>query len=87
MILPTNLTSGTVNVKWEGKDPNSQIVFPTLFVDENFIDVFQMKMLSGRRFSTEFKADSNNFILNEKAVQVMGMKVSEAVGKPLEFMG
>ena len=49
--LPTNLTSGTVNVKWEGKDPKSQTVFPTLFVDENFMGVFQMKMLSGRSFS------------------------------------
>ena len=83
--LPTNLTSGTVNVKWEGKDPNSQIVFPTLFVDENFFDVYQMKILSGRAFSNEFKADTNNFILNEKAVQVMGMKVSDAVGKTLSL--
>src|SRR5215204_923553 len=81
--LPTNLTSGTVSVQWEGKDPKSQIVFPTLFVDENFFDVYQMKILSGRSFSTEFKADTNNFILNEKAVQIMGMKVSDAVGKPL----
>jgi len=83
--LPTNLTSGTVNVKWEGKDPNSQVVFPTLFVDENFADVFQVKMLNGRSFSTEFKADSNNFILNERAVAVMGMKVADAVGKPLSL--
>jgi len=81
--LPANLTSGTVDVKWEGKDPKSQTVFPTLFVDEGFFDIFQMKMLSGRSFSTDYKADSNNFILNEKAVQVMGMKVSDAVGKPL----
>ena len=83
--LPTNLTSGTVNVKWDGKDPNSQVVFPTLFVDENFLDVFQMKVLNGRSFSTEFKADSNNFILNERAVQIMGMKVADAVGKPLSL--
>jgi putative ABC transport system permease protein len=81
--IPTNLTSGTVGVEWEGKDPKSQVVFPTLFVDEGFFNVFQMKILSGRAFSTEFKADSNNYILNEKAVQVMGMKVSNAVGKPL----
>ena len=72
-------------MQWEGKDPNSQVVFPTLFVDENFLDVFQMKMLSGRSFSTEFKADSNNFILNERAVQIMGMKVADAVGKPLSL--
>ena len=83
--LPTNLTSGAVDVQWEGKDPKSQIVFPTLFVDENFIDVFQMNMLAGRKFSTEFRADTNNFILNEKAVQVMGMKVTDAVGKPLSL--
>ena len=81
--IPTNLGSGTVSVQWEGKDPNSQIVFPTLFVDENFMDAFQMKMVAGRKFSPEFKADSSSFILNEKAVQVMGMKVENAVGKPL----
>lgn len=85
--LPTNLTSGTVNVQWEGKDPASQIVFPTLFVDENFTDVFEMKILSGRSFSSDFKADTNNYILNEKAVQTMGMKVSDAVGKPLNLWG
>jgi predicted permease len=83
--LPTNLTSGTVNVIWEGKDPNSQIVFPTLFVDEGFFNVFKMKILNGRVFSPAFKADSSNFILNEKAVQTMGMTVSNAVGKPLSM--
>ena len=83
--LPTNLMSGTVNVQWEGKDPKSQTVFPTLFVDEGFVNVFHMKMLAGRSFSADFKADTNNYVLNEKAVQVMGMKVSDAVGKPLSL--
>jgi putative ABC transport system permease protein len=85
--LPIDLTSGTVNVQWEGKDPKSQTVFPTLFVDEGFFDVFQMKMVSGRAFSPEFKSDSGNYILNEKAVQAMGMKVSNAVGRPLTLWG
>jgi predicted permease len=83
--LPVDLASGTVNVQWEGKDPKSQVVFPTLMVDEGFFKVFQMKILSGRVFSPEFKSDTNNFILNEKAVQVMGMKVSNAVGKSLSL--
>jgi len=83
--IPTNLTSGSVDVDWEGKDPKSQIVFPTLFVDENFVSAFQMQMLAGRSFSTGFKADSNNYILNEKAVKVMGMDVATAVGKPLRL--
>lgn len=85
--LPVNLGSGTVNVQWEGKDPHSQIVFPTLAVSESFFDVFQMKILSGRGFSAEFKTDSNNCIINEKAAQVMGMTAANAVGKPLSLWG
>ena len=85
--LPTNLMSGTVNIQWEGKDPKSQTVFPSMDVSEDFIDVFQMKILNGRSFSTSFKGDSSNYIVNEKALQVMGMNVANAVGKPLSFQG
>ena len=81
--IPVDLTSGTVNVHWEGKDPNSQVVFPTLHVSEEFFDVFKMTMLAGRPFSKEFKSDTSNYILNEKAVKVMGMTPESAVGKPL----
>jgi putative ABC transport system permease protein len=83
--LPINLMSGTINVVWEGKDPHAQIVIPSMDVTESFITVFQMKILSGRDFSTSFKADTNNYIINEKAVQIMGMKMENAVGKPLSF--
>jgi len=83
--LPTALITGTTDVTWEGKDPNSQIVIPSIDVDEKFIDVFQMKMLNGRSFSPAFKGDSNNYVVNEKAVQVMGMKVSNAIGKSFQF--
>ena len=81
--IPINLTSGTVNVVWEGKDPNSQVVFPTLFVNEEFFDVFRMTILSGRPFSKEFKSDTSNYIINEKAALVMGMTAAKAIGKPL----
>jgi len=83
--LPVNITSGTVDVVWEGKDPRLQVVIPSLDVSESFIDVFQMKLLNGRSFSTAFKADSANYIINEKAVALMGMTVGTAVGKPLSF--
>jgi putative ABC transport system permease protein len=83
--LPINLMAGTVNINWDGKDPKSQIVFPSMQVSESFIDVFQMKILNGRGFSTAFTADSNNYVVNEKAAQAMGMTVSNAVGKSLTF--
>jgi len=85
--LPTNLTTGSVNLQWEGKDPNSQVVFPSMDVSEEFIDIFRMKILSGRSFSKELLTDSNNYIINEKAMQVMGMNTGNVVGKPLSFNG
>jgi hypothetical protein len=83
--LPTQLITGTILIDWEGKDPRSQYIFPSIDVDENFIDVFQMKILNGRSFSNAFKGDSSSFVVNEKAVQLMGMTVKNAVGKPLSF--
>jgi putative ABC transport system permease protein len=83
--IPANLTSGTVNINWEGKDPKAQVVVPSMDVAEGFVDVFKMKLLSGRGFSEEFRGDSNNYVVNEKALQMMGMRVETAVGKPLTF--
>ncbi|WPU96121.1 ABC transporter permease [Mucilaginibacter sabulilitoris] len=85
--LPTNLISGTININWKGKDPRSQVVIPSIDVNEDFIKVFQIKVLKGRGFSTSFTADSNNFVVNEKMLAVMGMDANAAVGKALEFQG
>lgn len=85
--LPVNLTTGSLNIQWEGRDPQSQVVIPSMEVDEHFFDVFHMQVLNGRGFSAAYQADSNNFIINEKAVQVMGMTVENAVGKSLFFDG
>ncbi|MET0636200.1 MAG: ABC transporter permease [Chitinophagaceae bacterium] len=83
--LPTDLQSGTINVVWEGKDPNLQVVVPNLAMSENFQEVFKMKLLSGRGFTKDFKGDSTNYLINEKAVALMGMTVENAVGKPLSM--
>lgn len=85
--LPVDIMSGDIDIQWEGKDPRAQIIIPSLAVSESFIDVFHMKILSGRGFSPAFKADSNNFVINETAVRVMGMTMNNAVGKPLTFKG
>ncbi len=79
--VPTNLTSGTINIVWEGKDPQSQVVFPVMHINETFIDVFKMRMLAGRGFSSDFKGDSNNYVLNEEALRIMKKKPEEAIGQ------
>ncbi|TKK68277.1 FtsX-like permease family protein [Ilyomonas limi] len=83
--LPANLTTGTVDVQWEGKDSRQQIVVPSIDIDEHFMDVFQMKMLAGRSFSSAFAGDTSNYVVNEKALAMMGMNVDEAVGKNISF--
>lgn len=85
--LPTSLVTGTIDVQWEGKDPKSQVVVPSIDVDENFVKVFQMQVLAGRSFSQSFKGDSSNYVLNETAMHLMGMNVYDAVGKSISFGG
>jgi putative ABC transport system permease protein len=81
--LPTNLGGWTLNVHWDGKDPHSQISIPVMAVNEDFTKTFRMKLLNGRSFSRAFKADSNNYMINEKMAGIMGLNASTAVGKPL----
>ena len=85
--LPTNLATGSIDVKWEGKAEGSQPVIPSIYIDENFVEVFQAEMLNGRSFSSEFKGDSANFVINETAVKLMGMTTKNAVGKSLDWDG
>jgi putative ABC transport system permease protein len=84
--VPANLTSGTINVVWPGKDPKAkQIVFPSMDVSEAFFDVFSTKLLSGRVFSPSFIADTNNYVINEKAAHIMGMTPQNAIGQQISF--
>lgn len=85
--LPLNLTNATVSVEWEGKDPDTQPLFSNMAIDENFMDVFRMNLLNGRGFSKEFTADTINLIVNEKALETMGMNAETAVGKSLTLWG
>jgi len=86
-IVPTNVMSGSFDVVWEGKDPNTQPVIPNLDVSEHFFKVFQMNMAAGRAFSKDFKGDSSNYIINEKLVKMMGLSAAEAIGKPIALWG
>lgn len=50
-------------------------------VDENYIPTFEMKMASGRNFSTIFATDSTAMIINETAASAFGWNDVTAVGK------
>jgi predicted permease len=81
--LPTNLVSGASGIEWRGKDPNKQVIFAQMFIDENFISVYNMTLASGRNFHKELRGDSANFLINEKAASVMGFTAQSAIGEPI----
>lgn len=83
--LPTNLTTGTTDVSWPGKDPNKQIVVPHMGVDENFIKVFGMQMLAGRPFDKQLEAHQHGFMINETALKVMKLTTANAVGTQISI--
>ena len=83
--LPTNLVSGTGGITWQGKDPNSQIIFAMLWIDDNFIPVFNMHLVSGRNFNYEMRGDTSNFLVNETAAKIMGFTPETAVGQQVDM--
>jgi putative ABC transport system permease protein len=85
--LPTSLGGWTVSVNWDGKDPRSQIAVPVMGVNEDFTHTFRTKLVTGRSFSRAFKTDSNNYMINEKMANVMGLNANTAIGKPLTLWG
>jgi putative ABC transport system permease protein len=74
----------TLDIKWDGKDPNMSFFIHSIEVDEDFFSFFQLKMAAGHTF-TGSKADSTHFILNEAAVKEAG--IQNPVGKQLTFGG
>ncbi len=83
--LPTYLTTGTTDIKWAGKDPNQQIIFPHIGADGNFLKTFGIRLAAGRGFNDNIKADANNYVLNETAVKIMGMTPASAIGQKISF--
>jgi len=56
--------------------------------DYGFIPVYGIHMAAGRNFSRAFTTDTNNFILNETAVQALGWKNPQnAIGKDMTYGG
>ena len=56
-------------------------------IDENFLSIYEIKLIAGRNFSRDFATDAEEAVLvNEAAVKDFGWKTAkEAVGKILAF--
>jgi putative ABC transport system permease protein len=48
-----------------------------LFVDEDFVPAYQLRMTAGRNFSREYGTDSSGVIINEESAKLFGFKTPE----------
>jgi len=58
---------------WKGKDPNLQEDFVTVTVTHDYGKTMGWSFVGGRDFSRDFSTDSSGLILNEAAVNYMGL--------------
>ena len=83
IILPT--FTPLPGVYWEGKNQDDAIRFYQMAVNYNLIEVLGIEMKTGRSFSKEFGADTSAIVLNEAAVNAMG--IENPVGKTISVWG
>lgn len=77
--------SYTTEVDWEGKNPDSKTQFENVRVNYDMIETLGIQLAGGRTFSRDFASDTSAVILNEAAVQVMGLK--NPVGLTMKLWG
>lgn len=65
---------GTTNISWKGKSPDMRPLVMSNLVTHNFGKTVGWKIIYGRDFSKQFSTDSSAIILNQSAVQLMGLK-------------
>jgi putative ABC transport system permease protein len=79
----TGVWSNNGGWTWEGKDPDLQGEFGTIWVTAEFGKVIEWQLADGRDFSRDLATDSVGIIINEAAVNFMN--IEDPVGKILQW--
>jgi putative ABC transport system permease protein len=78
MLGQTNNTSG---LKWEGKNPEDEILFENIGSNYELIETLGIEMADGRSFSEQYGSDTTKIIFNEEAIRVMNLE--NPIGKTI----
>lgn len=79
----TDIQNATGDLIWPGKPTNASVIISQSLIDEDFIPTMGIQLLEGRNL-TGTPADSNLYVVNEAAVQAMGL-TPPYVGTPISF--
>lgn len=75
----------TTGVTWEGKDPEEVVRFASVNVHYDLLETLGVTLKEGRTFSKDYGAEGNNLVLNETAIEVIGLE--NPVGKTITLWG
>jgi predicted permease len=75
----------TSDLNWSGKKTGDEISFEDMEVNYDMIETLGMQIIKGRSFSKNFGGENDKIILNEVAIEAMGIK--DPVGKTIELDG
>ena len=71
--MPLNMISQGVVDEWEGNPTKEELPIYRNYVDEDFLDLFEIELEGGRNFSAALSTDSTeSYILNKVAVEKLG---------------
>lgn len=76
--LPIDIGNSTIGLQWEGKDPETEILFTNIDVDYEFIQTMKMEMVEGRPFDRSIISDSVSYIVNQQAAEKFGFQTGTA---------
>ncbi len=79
--LPIDLRQATVVNDDPGGDPNDDLHIYQLRAGYDFLQLYDIELLSGRDFSRTLNDSINLCIINESAAKAMGWTPEEAIGK------
>src|SRR6185436_15591170 len=88
LTVPGKLREFKIMARRYGGETNDSAVMRFNSMDYNFLDVYKMKLLAGRNFSSEYTKDPDtSVIITKSASELLGFKTpAEAVGKNLSIM-
>lgn len=69
----------------DGGDMNSALNIKRNVVDHNYMDLMDIKLIAGRRFSSNYAMEAGKLILNQTAVEKFNETPESIVGKRLHF--
>jgi len=78
---PSNRSDSTFAPEEGATDQENALSMQTWGVDYDYVSTMDFKIIAGRDFDRNYKNDSTSIVINESAVETIGVPPNEAIGK------